>query len=121
VTAAPRSGGGGRRCRSCGQQIRFLRTESGRWIPVERSELNGNILVERGIARVIGGAELSQARDDGRPLFVSHFTTCPNAPAHRRRREKPLRERAPRPPQWRKPRFEQETLPIGNPEERSLS
>lgn len=77
-----------RRCRSCGEPIRFVRTVSGRYLPVDArpSPLRGNILIERGVAKVVGAAERSRARDQGYDLFVSHFASCPNAPAHRRLR-----------------------------------
>lgn len=88
-----------RRCRDCGWPIRFVRTEEDRWIPLDyrSSELNGNILVEKGTARQLNAFEARRAIDAGYELFTSHLLTCPNS--RRRSRERSDRPRVPR-PRW---------------------
>lgn len=74
-------------CRSCGTPIRYVRGESGSWIPVDREpdEELGNMLVEGGVAEVLSTTQLAAARAEGYSLYVSHFATCPRAHVHRRR------------------------------------
>jgi hypothetical protein len=58
------------------------------------SELRGNILIERGIGRLLDATAARAAREEGFSLYVSHFTSCPNSRAQRRERSAPLsRER----------------------------
>jgi hypothetical protein len=51
---------------------------------------DGNLLVtrsEQGITyEVLTGDELTKARAQGFPLYVSHFATCPNSKQHRKAR-----------------------------------
>jgi hypothetical protein len=79
------------RCRSCGAQILWAFTPKGKTIPVEVvPSPKGNLRLFRdyngqGDNRVeyVSGSELN--REAG-VLYVSHFVTCPNAEAWRRRR-----------------------------------
>lgn len=69
-------------CVSCGKRIRWCRTESGRICPLDpEPHDDGNILVDGGIARVVRASERANYQE----LYKSHFATCPNAVAHRRR------------------------------------
>ncbi len=84
-------------CRSCGAEIEWAKTPSGKNIPLDKEpEVDGNILVSM---RGIGLAPLaiaqskeqietlrSQAKATGQLhlLFKSHFATCPNAKQHRK-------------------------------------
>lgn len=81
------------RCRSC--DARIIWTENvttRRRMPVDADPVvGGNVVLVSGNdgpeARVLTRDELSkrQPRLDGQPdLYVSHFSTCPNAKAHRR-------------------------------------
>lgn len=78
-------------CRSCRREIEWVVvSKSGKNMPIDpfpRDDGNiaklpttdartGNTLVEY----VMGGGGLF----DSRPLYVSHFTTCPDADQHRR-------------------------------------
>lgn len=88
-------------CRSCGAPIVWATSERERSIPIDtKPRPDGNIeLVEehdRLIARVLTDARRAElerqilaANRDGDTLplniYVTHFTTCPNAAAHRRR------------------------------------
>lgn len=69
-------------CRSCGQPIRWIRTTTGKNMPVDPEELNaddltsGTILVTlSGQVHRVGG-ERNQPNVKG---FISHFSTCPDA------------------------------------------
>jgi hypothetical protein len=83
------------RCRSCGQEIEFAKTEGGRWMPIDREPVpSGNLVVDRStyppIARVIGPGEGSRQlafdSEDGEVLaYRSHFSSCPQAKEWRRR------------------------------------
>jgi hypothetical protein len=71
-------------CRSCGARIVWAVTAAGRRMPLDPDpDAGGTIRVhlsEGGdLLAVIGGA------DDGRPLYRSHFATCPQASAWRAR------------------------------------
>lgn len=91
----------GKVCGSCLAPVLWARTESGKLMPVDREPTeHGNILLShRGlgepptvlyqspeqIAKL--RAEHERSPQDGPlRLYVSHFTTCPNATQHRRRR-----------------------------------
>lgn len=77
-------------CTSCGKPIHLLRNpNSGRWMPVDdEADADGNIRVDlqERTAVVLAGNTLTNARASGEKLSLSHFVTCPDAPAHRRRR-----------------------------------
>jgi hypothetical protein len=68
-------------CRSCGAEIRWSITETGKRIPLDPDPSpTGNIRLDFTTAHVL------RADDDYQgPRYVSHFATCPNASAHRRR------------------------------------
>lgn len=76
-----------RECSTCGAQIRLVRAATGNYIPVDAqpSEDRGNIYTVRGVARVLGPEDAARAREEGYDLYLSHFATCPDAIAHRRR------------------------------------
>jgi hypothetical protein len=77
------------RCKSCGAGIFWCKTENeGRNIPVDAQQaFGGNInILPGGVARV---------GNTGSGIFVSHFATCPNARAHRRKRSSSHEERQP--------------------------
>jgi len=54
------------RCRSCGQAIKFLRTQKGPLMPVDLESV---------------GDSVSEFDKD---IHKSHFATCPNAAKHRK-------------------------------------
>lgn len=75
------------RCRSCGAEIFYATTTTGKAMPLDVDpHPDGNVIVERQDGRlgcrVLGNAAPA-ARDEVR--YRSHFATCPNAAAHRRR------------------------------------
>lgn len=63
------------KCKSCGKEIVWAYTRSGKKIPLEvRSR--GNVSIRDGVAKV--GAE-------GAGNYIAHFATCPHGNAWRRR------------------------------------
>ena len=78
-------------CRSCPAKVRWVTMEhSGKKNPLDRmpDPVRGNVQLignEAVRARVVKGQELDRLRRDGAELFTSHFATCPNGPAHRKR------------------------------------
>lgn len=82
-------------CRSCGATVLWcFQRNSKRWMPVDVEPVpTGNIRVfGDGLMVVLKGDELEQYREAGMKLHLSHFATCPEASAWRRRH--PVRERA---------------------------
>ena len=78
------------RCKSCGAEINWVTTFSGKKMPVDAQELwfaadgGKDVFVTSGGA-VIHGTRVESGRADGRIGHISHFATCPNANLHRRR------------------------------------
>lgn len=75
------------RCRSCGAEIRFVRHErTGRHMPLEPAPEDAT----KGLFRVVKEGDDVFARPTTRQplipetLYLSHFATCPDAPAWRR-------------------------------------
>lgn len=70
-------------CRSCEAPITWAVTEGGKRMPLDDvpSE-RGNIVYVNGVTRAANAVD----RDLKRPLYTSHFATCPNAKQHRRPR-----------------------------------
>lgn len=77
-------------CRSCGARITWLKTAAGKSIPVDEDPApDGNIVVDEGIARVLGREEMAQVKRTANELYFepryrSHFATCPQAREWRR-------------------------------------
>jgi hypothetical protein len=86
-------------CKSCGAPIEWAVTEKGKPMPVDYQRVpTGNIVLSMreqgkpGVAVYRSAEEIEtlkrQAASRGEVwvgLFVSHFATCPNAKAHRKR------------------------------------
>lgn len=90
VLAGPRGA-----CRSCGAVIVWTFTPKGRRMPLDpESVSDGNVIVTGHIqggkdhgtptVTVLRAGELPL--QPGEPLYVSHFSTCPQAAQHRRKR-----------------------------------
>jgi hypothetical protein len=74
------------RCSSCRARILWaVSLASGKPMPLDlEQKVGGNVDVIDGVyARVVPAAERT------RPLYVSHFATCPDAGEHRRREAVP--------------------------------
>ena len=77
-------------CKSCGAPIRWIKTVSGKSMPVDAQEVffkaGGKELFVTSSGAVIHGT-----RDEENPGtntrigYISHFATCPNANKHRKR------------------------------------
>lgn len=95
---APPNPGPGPRCRSCGAEIVWARSQLGKRIPLDAEPTaDGNVILRPdGAAIVLSGAGLAEARANrsGRvgTLHRSHFATCPQAGEWRKKpRPKPQR------------------------------
>lgn len=78
-------------CRSCGAEIDWIRTPTGKLMPVDPVPLawdeapKGTRVVSKyGDVRTTTG-EIDD--DDGREWFISHFATCPHADEWRSKKE----------------------------------
>ena len=77
-------------CRSCGAPIVWTITERGKRMPIDpQPDPAGNLTITPdpvGIGDgVVPRATFTRDSGDGR-RYLSHFTTCPHAAAHRTRR-----------------------------------
>lgn len=78
-------------CRSCGRPIVWARTSNNKSIPLDPEPApRGNLVVSltdsilhAGVTR---GPQLDGLRAAHKPLYLSHFTTCPNADTWRKKR-----------------------------------
>ena len=79
-------------CSSCGATITWARTESGRAMPLDVTELDhvapGLVALNprRGTCRVIAAEDLYHVRSwraAGATIHVSHWSSCPSAAEHR--------------------------------------
>ena len=69
------------RCRSCRAPIVWAETRGGSKMPVDKVPVKGgNIALE-----YIAGQWVADKVTEGTGTHVTHFATCPNAVAHRRR------------------------------------
>ena len=68
-------------CKSCGAEIFWRNTPSGRAIPIDIQKriLGGNI--------ILIGLESCEVVGPGAGEYVSHFATCPNAKKHRKQKQ----------------------------------
>lgn len=85
---------GGSVCRSCGAHILWVKTEAGRAIPLDPDPTEaGNVIIsvetDREVAHVETAVEKAARLEcpipAGRLAFTSHFATCPQAQAWRKK------------------------------------
>lgn len=70
------------KCKSCGAEIRWVKTENGKSMPLDEKPVpDGRITIKNGIAAIRPIPDTDGIR------FNSHFVTCPNANQHRRKEE----------------------------------
>lgn len=63
-------------CRSCEAPIIWVETTSGKNMPIDETPTaNGNLVYVAGVARAVTDDD----RQLKRPLYTSHFATCPDA------------------------------------------
>lgn len=73
------------KCKSCGAEILFMKTELGKWMPLDpEPTYEGNVMINRAedTCSVVTDFKLLESLR-GR-LYLSHFKSCPNADEHRR-------------------------------------
>lgn len=66
-------------CRSCYARVEWVRTESGRRMPVEETE-GGNIRLDKDLL----GERVAVMVPEGEGTHVSHFARCPQSKEWRR-------------------------------------
>lgn len=81
-------------CRSCGAEIRWIKTRNGKNMPVDPEEyyvLEGAVTENRqaitfvsGDGRIIRGVTVRPENPLGEICYISHFATCPYADQHRK-------------------------------------
>lgn len=78
-------------CKGCGHYIKFIRTFSGKWIPVEPEEIyykkdpEGNIIVVNYLGQTMRARAVSWEEKDGIG-FIPHWAKCPAADKMRKGR-----------------------------------
>jgi len=87
------------RCKTCGAEIIWAETPAGRAIPLDVEPVYGKqrsfwekeaepTLVPRGAMVLLPGQKTRAATEEDlklkRPMYVSHFSTCPDHDMHRR-------------------------------------
>ena len=62
-------------CSRCGDQIEFLLTERGKWMPVDPIPVHGGniVLDDERVVHVLANGETPDA---GAETYLSHFATC---------------------------------------------
>jgi hypothetical protein len=76
------------KCKSCGAEIVFVKTEAGRTMPIDREPVEDGtwFLGEDNVARIMTKAPKDlEGFTIAMPLYKSHYATCSNASAFRRR------------------------------------
>lgn len=81
------------KCNSCGTAIHWLKQQTDKREakpnPIDVApHWNGNLVlnVSQGLYRFATNVEIETAKAEGKHLYISHFSTCPNAKTHRRRK-----------------------------------
>lgn len=78
------------RCRSCGTEIKWAKTETGKSMPLDPTPVpDGNVELVNGIAHVHGGADLEHAQATNTVLHKAHFATCPKYQGELTKRQRP--------------------------------
>lgn len=87
------------KCRSCGAEIGFIKTQKGKTMPVDAASVwittdpegipfvlaDGSVVKAK---QVEGPVNYSTAQESGYQIgYVSHFATCPDAALHRKPRK----------------------------------
>lgn len=78
------------KCKSCGAEIKFIKTPLGKWMPCDmirhtfRKDMSGNEVFVTDAGDVVHGIRCDSFEADS-VGYISHFATCPYANQHRRR------------------------------------
>ena len=77
------------KCRSCGSAIRWIKMESGKYMPCDWAPVNYKPAGDGELVTLVtpDGKIVRGVQDWSSPEcgYTSHFATCPNAAEHRRR------------------------------------
>jgi len=74
-------------CSSCGAPIIWAKSKAGKAMPVDAEPVrDGNVMLEQHGLRVTAVVTGESMLPGVQTLYKSHFATCPNADAHRKRR-----------------------------------
>lgn len=81
-------------CKSCGAEIRWVKTMAGKNMPMDTEPTKGFVIVHAGdggwkLEGDGGGYSHSEATARQVEVYTSHFATCPNADEHRKKAEVP--------------------------------
>lgn len=73
-------------CTSCGAEIRWAKTEKGKWMPIDPLPAeNGNIVpIGRGDQVLAHVLSKDENPEEHAHRYTSHYATCPNANQHRK-------------------------------------
>lgn len=71
------------RCRSCNAPIIWATTENGRKIPLDEEPAERPTGLFR-LEPIEGSNDQRAVSAVGEPVYLSHFSTCPNADQHRK-------------------------------------
>lgn len=80
------------KCKSCGAPIIWIKTFSGKAMPVDAGGIDffadpeGKELFVTDGGAVVHGVRAEEGAEHTHRGYISHFATCPNADQHRRRR-----------------------------------
>lgn len=70
-------------CRTCGAPVRWVKTASGRAMPLDAEPVErGNVVLRDGRAVYVSKGNPAEQNE---PRYVSHFATCPQSRDWRRR------------------------------------
>lgn len=87
-------------CQSCGRAIRFLTyVKTGKSNPIDADPSpDGNVAIDEteGTYTILTKKQLDEARAARDPLYLSHFTTCPDAKTYRKPTTKPKAKSEPK-------------------------
>lgn len=84
-----RAGFGEAKCRWCKKPIKWADTETRRKMPLDRDpNPAGNVQLVNGVATILAGLLLDEARESNTVLHMPHFATCPSPfnPANRKKK-----------------------------------
>ena len=77
------------KCRSCGEEIIWIKMKSGKAMPCDVKPIPYRETFSGGMKLVTPAGDVISGNYDGTSdnfAYISHFATCPNADQHRRKK-----------------------------------
>lgn len=75
------------KCKSCGAPVFWAHTSNGTVIPLDADTMGRPLDSPEGNLQILGGEVVVVGQlERGVSRHISHFSTCPNAAQHRRKR-----------------------------------